>query len=191
MELHVSVVLGIHDQVKLDQLLADQQNLSSSHYNRWLTPSQFNQRFGPTQAQTDAVVRWLESQGLRVTSINRLGRTIEAVVNVTKAENAFATTIVTSGTNFANASDPAISAEFASVIVAIQGLDNLHAVVPVGLHRRLPAADESCRRRRSLRWPTLLIPEPTMAVRFPPPRPAEGRPPSVRSTSKIFTTRGR
>jgi subtilase family serine protease len=143
MELRLSVVLGIHDQPKLDQLLADQQNLSSSHYNRWLTPAQFNQRFGPTQAQTGAVVQWLESQGLRVTSINRLGRTIEATVSVTQAEAAFATTIVTSGANFGNSSDPAVPAQFADVIVAIQGLDNLHAVMPVGLHRRLPTADEA------------------------------------------------
>jgi len=142
MELRLTVVLGIHDEAKLNQLLADQQNRSSSQYNRWLTPPQFNQRFGPTRAQTGAVVRWLESQGLRVTSINRLGRTIDAVVNVTQAETAFATTIVTSGTNFGNSSDPVIPTEFADVIVAIQGLDNLHAVMPVGLHRRSPAADQ-------------------------------------------------
>ncbi len=114
-------MLGIHDQAKLDQLLADQHNPSSSDYHRWLTPAQFDQRFGPTQAQTGAVVRWLKSQGLRVKSINRLGRTIEAVANVSQAETAFATTIVTSGANFANASDPAVPAEFAGVIVAIHG----------------------------------------------------------------------
>src|ERR1700675_2987823 len=70
MRLHLTVVLAVHDQAKLDQLLADQQNPSSSQYHRWLTPAQFNQRFGPTRAQTNAVVRWLEREGLRVDSIN-------------------------------------------------------------------------------------------------------------------------
>ena len=101
---HLTVVLGVHDQPKLDQLLADQQNPSSSQYHQWLTPKQFNERFGPTQAQTQAVVLWLKSQGLRVNAINLLGRTIDATANVTQAEAAFATTIVTSGASFGNAS---------------------------------------------------------------------------------------
>jgi kumamolisin len=127
MRVHLTVVLGIHDQAKLDLLLADQQNPSSSQYHRWLSPTEFDQRFGPTQAQTGAVVQWLKSQGLQVKSINRLGRTIDATANVTQAETAFATTIVTSGANFGNTSDPSIPAEFDGVIVGIQGLDNMHA----------------------------------------------------------------
>jgi len=142
MMLHLTVVLGIHDRTKLDQLLTDQQNPSSSQYDRWLTPVQFNQRFGPTQAQTDAVVRWLKSQGLRIKSINRLGRTIEVAASVTQAEAALATTIVASGANFSNDSDPAVPAEFAGVIMAIQGLDNVHAVMPAGLERQFPAGRE-------------------------------------------------
>jgi hypothetical protein len=142
-ELRLRVVLGIHDQAKLDRLLADQQNPSSGDYHQWLTAAQFGQRFGPTQTQTGAVVRWLRSKGLRVKSINRLGRTIDVIANVAKAEAAFATTIVTSGANFGNASDPAVPAEFAGVVVAIMGLDNLHAVMPAGLQRRLPAAGKA------------------------------------------------
>jgi hypothetical protein len=34
MELHLTVVLGVHDQAKLDQLLADQQNPSSNQYHQ-------------------------------------------------------------------------------------------------------------------------------------------------------------
>jgi subtilase family serine protease len=143
MMLHLTVVLGIHDQANLDHLLADQQNPSSSQYHQWLTPTQFNKRFGPTKAQTDAVVQWLVSQGLRIKSINRLGRTIEATASVTQAETAFATSIVTRGTSFGNASDPSVPAEFEGVIAGIQGLDNMHAVMPAGLHRRLPAAVEA------------------------------------------------
>ncbi|HEV7987482.1 MAG TPA: protease pro-enzyme activation domain-containing protein, partial [Candidatus Binataceae bacterium] len=137
MELHLTVVLGVHDQPKLDQLLADQQNPSSSQYHQWLTPKQFNERFGPTQAHTQAVVRWLKSQGLRVNAINLLGRTIDATANVTQAEAAFATMIVTSGASFGNASDPSVPVEFAGVIVGIQGLDNMYAVMPAGLHRQV------------------------------------------------------
>jgi subtilase family serine protease len=143
MKLHLTVVLGIHDQAKLEQLLADQQNPSSSQYHRWLTPEEFNRRFGPTQEQTDAVVQWLKSLGLQVKSINRLGRTIDVTANVSQAEAAFATTIVTSGANFGNTSDPSIPAKFDGVIVGIQGLDNMHAVVPAGSHSRVPSVGEA------------------------------------------------
>jgi hypothetical protein len=140
MEVHLTVMLGLHDQAKLDQLIADQQNPSSSQYRRWLTPQEFNQRFGPTPAQTDAVVEWLKSQGLKVTSVNRLGRTIDATATVNQAEAAFATSIVTRGASFGNTVDPSIPAEFDGLIVGIQGLDNMHAVMPAGLHRRSPSA---------------------------------------------------
>ncbi len=142
MELHLTIVLGIHDEVKLGQLLADQQNPSSSRYHRWLSPTEFNQRFGPTSAQIEAVVQWLKNQGLQVGSINRLGRTIDATANVTQAEAAFATTIVTSGANFGNTSDPSVPAEFNGVISGIMGLDNMHALAAAGLHHRLPWTGE-------------------------------------------------
>ncbi len=143
MKLHLTVVLGIHDQAKLEQLLSDQQNSSSSQYHRWLTPEEFNRRFGPTRAQTDAAAQWLKNQGFQVKSVNRLGRTIDATASVAQAEAAFATTIVTSGANFGNTSDPSIPAEFDGVIVGLQGLDNMHAVVPAGFRRRVPSAGEA------------------------------------------------
>src|SRR5579863_9618998 len=130
MELHLTVVLGLHNQAKLEQLLADQQNPSSSRYHKWLTPAEFDRRFGPSPAQVDAVAQWLRSQGLGITSINRPGRTIDATASVAQAEGAFATTIVTSGASFTNQSDPAIPAEFDGLIAEIQGLDNMHAVMP-------------------------------------------------------------
>jgi len=139
MMLKVTVVLGIHDQAKLDQLLADQQNSSSREYHRWLTPAQFARRFGPTPAQTNAVAQWLREQGMQVTSINALGRTIDATASVTQTEGAFATTIVEHGASYGNTADPSVPAKFAGLIVAINGLDNMHAVMPAGLHRQVPA----------------------------------------------------
>ncbi len=141
MALELTVVMGLRDQAGLEQLLAQQQDRSSKNYHRWLTPAQFADRFGPLQARTAAVADWLRRMGLRVKSINRLARTIEAAGSVAQAEAAFQTTIVSSGASFGNTSDPELPAEFAGLIVAIHGLDNMHAAVPAGLHRRLDAAD--------------------------------------------------
>ena len=71
-------------------------------------------------------------------SVNPLGRTIEATANVTQAEATFATTIVERGASYGNAGDPTVPAKFAGLIVAIDGLDNMHAVMPAGLHRQMP-----------------------------------------------------
>lgn len=76
---------------------------------------------------------------MHVTSINPLGRTIDATASVIQAEATFATTIVEHGASYGNAADPSVPAKFAGLIVAINGLDNMHAVMPAGLHRQSPA----------------------------------------------------
>jgi hypothetical protein len=46
----------------LDALLAEQHDPSSPRYQRWLTPEEFGEMFGPSQADVDAVTQWLESK---------------------------------------------------------------------------------------------------------------------------------
>jgi hypothetical protein len=139
MPLELNVVLALRDPAGLEQLLAAQQDPSSKNYHRWLTPAQFADRFGPAPEQTAAVADWLKGTGLRIKSINRLARTIEVSGSVAQAEAAFQTTIVSSGAAFGNASDPILPAQFAGLIAAIDGLDNMRAAVPAGLHRSGPS----------------------------------------------------
>src|ERR1035441_8354381 len=42
-------------QAALEQLLADQHDAASPHFQEWLTPEQFGERFGPAQQDIDAV----------------------------------------------------------------------------------------------------------------------------------------
>ena len=84
------------------------------------------------------------------------------------AEAAFATTIVASGANFGNAADPSVPAEFAGVIAAVQGLDNMHAVMPAVSIAACPWRARRSPTLRRLRWPMLLIPEPMTRARFHP-----------------------
>src|SRR5438445_3398248 len=58
--LDLTIVLGLHDQLELELLLAQQQDPSSKNYHRWLTPAQFADRFGPTHTQIAAVAQWLK-----------------------------------------------------------------------------------------------------------------------------------
>ena len=142
MPLQLTIVLGVRNQAALDQLLADQQNPASPQYRKWLTPQQFNSRFGPTDKQVELVIEWLKGEGFEVISVNRIGRMIQAKGDAQTAERAFSTTLMSTGASFANTTDPVIPAQFGGLIVSIMGLDNMHAVVPAGLHRTTPPAPQ-------------------------------------------------
>lgn len=45
-------------QAALSKLLTEQQVKSSPNYHRWLTPEQFGERFGPVDADIQAVTGW-------------------------------------------------------------------------------------------------------------------------------------
>jgi subtilase family serine protease len=139
MPLELTLVLGLRNQAALDQLLAEQQNSASPQYRQWLTPAEFNSRFGPTDQQVALITDWLKGEGFEVTSVNRNGRTIQATGDVATAERAFSTTLMSAGTSFGNITDPIIPAQFDGIIVSIMGLDNLHASMPAGLHRSAPS----------------------------------------------------
>ncbi len=138
MPLELTIVLGLRNQAALEQLLADQQNPASPRYQQWLTPKGFASLFGPTREQVGQVADWLKGEGFEVTSVNRIGRTIEARGDAETAERAFSTTLMTEGASFANTTDPVIPAEFDGVVVSIMGLDNMHAAMPAGLRRSAP-----------------------------------------------------
>ena len=77
----------------LEQLLAEQQDISSPRYHAWLTPDGFGDQFGVAQQDLDAVAAWLASAGFQVTEMARSRRTIEfrqrqtQVMAPTKAAN--------------------------------------------------------------------------------------------------------
>ena len=138
MPLQLTIVLGLRNQAALEQLLADQQNPASPRYHQWLTPQAFASLFGPTREQVVQVTDWLKGEGFEVTSVNRIGRTIEARGDAETAERAFSTTLMTDGASFANTTDPVIPANFDGVVGSIMGLDNMHAAMPAGLRRSAP-----------------------------------------------------
>lgn len=108
--LELSVVLGLHNQAALEKLLAAQQDPASPEYHHWLSGAEFNRRFGPTAAQIDAVRNWLADAGFVVAKVDRRSRTITVKGSVATAEAAFATEIVTNGSNYGNTSDPSVPA---------------------------------------------------------------------------------
>ncbi len=126
----VSLVLhpSAAQQKDLDTLLAQQQDRSSPHYHKWLTPAQFGDRFGMTQSDINRVVAWLESRDFTVTSIANSRNQISFDGTVAQVESAFSTEIhtylVDGEIHFANATDPSVPAALAGSVLAIGHLHN-------------------------------------------------------------------
>ena len=139
LKLHVTFKLRNYD--ALNKLLAEQQDPKSPQYHHWLTPAQFNARYGRTPAEVRAVSEWLAEHHFRV--LRSTNRAIDSTVTVADAEQTFATSIAASadGAKYSNSSEPQIPARFAEVIGSIEGLDNLRHWMPIvgRPYKRVPA----------------------------------------------------
>ena len=69
----LKLAIGLHrrDQKGLDDFLAEAYNPASPAYRQFLTPEQFTERFGPTEADHAAVLAFLEGKGLKVKTRHR------------------------------------------------------------------------------------------------------------------------
>ncbi|MGA2133229.1 MAG: protease pro-enzyme activation domain-containing protein [Bryobacteraceae bacterium] len=72
--MRIVLVLPLRNQAALDSLLRDLYDPTSPSFRRFLTVEEFTSRFGPTQADYDAVINFAQNKGLQVaaTSRNRL-----------------------------------------------------------------------------------------------------------------------
>jgi Pro-kumamolisin, activation domain/Bacterial Ig-like domain (group 3) len=131
-------------QADLNNLLAQQQDRSSPDYHKWLTPSQFADRFGMTQKDIAQVSAWLEAQSLTVTSVANSRNQISFEGTVAQVEAALGTEIhdylVDGEIHFANTTNPLIPAALASSALGIAHLHNF-TLKPRANVRRMSAAD--------------------------------------------------
>ena len=118
-------------QLDLNNLLAQQQDRSSTNYHKWLKPAQFADRFGMTQADIERIKAWLQSQGFAVTSVANSRNEISFEGTVSQIEAAFQTEIhyylVDGVVHIANAANPAVPAALAGSVLALR---HLHDFAP-------------------------------------------------------------
>ncbi len=112
----------------LATLLAQQQDRSSAHYHKWLTPAQFGQQFGAADEDIQIVSAWLQSNGFKVNRVSNGKSVIEFSGTAGQVQNAFHTEIhkylVNGELHWANASDPEIPAALAPVVAGMATLHN-------------------------------------------------------------------
>ncbi len=87
--LQLDMVLQLSDPAGLQNFLKDLYDHSSPSYRQFLTPTQFTARFGPSQQNYDAVLRFAQNYGLQVVGGSRDGMDVQVKGSVAAIETAF------------------------------------------------------------------------------------------------------
>ena len=85
----LNVVLPLRDAAGLEAFLEEIYNPSSPSYRHFLTVPEFTEKFGPSQADYDAVVRYVKANGFTVVGGSRDGMNVEIKGPVSAIEAAF------------------------------------------------------------------------------------------------------
>jgi kumamolisin len=93
--MQLNIVLPLRNQAELDNFLRELSDPSSGMYRRFLTVPEFTERFGPTQSDYDAVVRFAKANGFTVVGGTRDGMDVQIVGPVSAVEKAFHVTMGT------------------------------------------------------------------------------------------------
>ena len=110
----------------LHQLLDDQQDAASTAYHKWLRPDECGAQFGPSDHDLQLVTGWLQKHGFQINRVSAGRSVIEFSGVESQVEQAFHTQLhkylVNGQPHWANASDPAIPAALAPVVVGVWSL---------------------------------------------------------------------
>src|SRR5277367_3602470 len=137
--LRLDIVLPLRDQAGLDSFLRELYDSSSPAYRHFLTPQEFTAKFGPTQEDYDAVVRYAKAHGLAVVGGSRDGMEVQVEGSVADIEIAFHVSMgvyhhPTENRNFfAPDREPMVDLPFQ--LWHISGLDNYSIPHPLFLKR--------------------------------------------------------
>jgi len=127
-QLHVGISLSHPDRAGEAALARAQADPKSPQYRRFLTPAEFDARFGVAPARMTDVLRWATSTGLRVASVAGAHDYALLTGTAAQAERLFDVRIneyEQAGTRYyANAQAPAVPAALG--IAGVTGLDDVH-----------------------------------------------------------------
>jgi subtilase family serine protease len=115
-------------QTDLDRLTRAQTDPSNPQYHRWLSPEEYADRFGLSQADTNKVVSWLESVGFQNVVAARSRSFVTGDATVIQVQHAFGVQMHRysyAGTlHISNSTDPVMPRSLRPVISGIRGLND-------------------------------------------------------------------
>ncbi len=131
----VSIWLKPHNKPGLDALVEQLYNPDSAKYRHWLTKAQFAAEFAPSAAEANTVKSFFTANQMTVSKVGPDNFYVRATGTVAAVNRAFHVTLnnytLNGKTIRANAEDPQISGEAASLVGSVSGLDNLEYAHPL------------------------------------------------------------
>jgi subtilase family serine protease len=134
------LALPLRNQLALKKFLKELYNPSSGSYRHYLTVEEFTAKYGPTQKDYDAAVRFAEANGLTVVGKSRNRVNLDVTGSVADIERVFHLTMgvymhpTENRTFYAPDREPTVDLPFP--VWHIAGLDNYSIPHPAGLHHR-------------------------------------------------------
>lgn len=126
--MQLNIVLPLRDQAGLDSFLRELYDPTSSSYRHFLTVPEFTARFGPSQEDYDAVLRFAKAKGFVIVGGTRDGMDVQIKGPVSAVEKAFHVNMLTyqhpteNRTFFAPDAEPVTDLAFS--LWHVSGLDN-------------------------------------------------------------------
>ncbi len=148
-ELSLAIGLPLRNEVELDKFISQLYDPASLNFHKFITPSEFTARFGPTEADYAAVRKFAERNGFIVTGTSPNRMVLDVQASVANAERAFHIALHTyrhphEARDFF-APDSAPSVDLNLPILHVSGLDNFLIPRPAILQKRLLKKNESAR----------------------------------------------
>jgi hypothetical protein len=139
--LRLTLSLNLPHPAEESQFLEDVQNKKSPLFHKYLTPEQWDARFGPSEQDEQAVVDWATSQGFTITARfpDRLLVDVEAPADV--IERALHVVLNTyqlpseeiglpGEQGFSNDRDPVLPSSLNTIVLSVMGLNSFERVHP-------------------------------------------------------------
>src|ERR1019366_7389813 len=120
--------LKLHNEAKLDKLVASQKQKGSPNYQKWITQDEFNSSFSPTAQEVKAVQNFLSAHGLTVLTVAENNFYVKVQGTAGAIEKAFNVQIdsykLNGETYRSNKADPSVKNSSGGLIAAVTGLDD-------------------------------------------------------------------
>ncbi len=137
--LNLAIGLPLRNPQALDRFLAELSDPASPNFRHYLTPDQFTKKFGPTEQDYEAVVRFAQSHGLIVAGRHSNRLVLDVTGTAPDIERAFHVKIniyqhpTEARTFYAPDTEPSV--DLAVPILAVSGLDNYQLPHPMNLKK--------------------------------------------------------
>ena len=142
-QVHLALGLPVRDRDALDTFVREVSNPNSSLYRQYLTTAEFTERFGPTEADYQAVINFAEANGMTVSATHPNRMIVDVEASAQSIQRAFHVTLKTfqhpteDRDFYAPDTEPVVDQNVP--IMHIGGLDNFYTRRP---HLRIQPLNE-------------------------------------------------